>query len=157
LLKSSELGSELEPMSSELKDPMFHERLSRLIGSMPPFAWAEKIGIPKGTFSRVWNEGTVPGPEHLRRIAEKTGCSIDWLLRGEEENKIWCNPEPAPIVSERHTVYTTSKDPVLSEIISILENDLPEDKPFILKVLRGKKELKEGMSGLGLYRQDGEN
>ena len=72
-------------MSSELKDPQFHARLEYIIGKNQPFAWADKIGIPKGTFSRVWNEGTVPGPEHLKRIQEKTGYSIDWLLTGEGE------------------------------------------------------------------------
>lgn len=70
-------------MSIELKDPQFHARLSAIIGKESPFAWAERIGIPKGTFHRVWNEGTVPGPDHLRRIAEKTGITIDWLLTGD--------------------------------------------------------------------------
>jgi len=70
-------------MSIELKDPQFHSRLSAIIGKESPFAWAERIGIPKGTFHRVWKEGTVPGPDHLRRIAEKTGFTVDWLLTGE--------------------------------------------------------------------------
>lgn len=70
-------------MSSELKDPAFHARLAALIGSEKPFVWADRIGISKGAFSRIWNEGTVPGPDHLRRIHEAEGVSLDWLLTGE--------------------------------------------------------------------------
>ena len=70
-------------MSSELKDPQFHARLQLLIGKEQPFAWAARVGISKGAFHRIWNEGTVPGPDHLRRIREVTGASIDWLLTGE--------------------------------------------------------------------------
>ena len=74
-------------MSCELKDPEFHGRLVLLIGQDKPFSWSDRIGISKGAFSRVWNEGTIPGPVHLKRIAEKTGVSIDWLLTGEGDMK----------------------------------------------------------------------
>lgn len=70
-------------MSSELKDPEFHARLAELIGAEQPYGWAARVGISKGAFARIWNEGTVPGPDHLRRIREVTGASIDWLLTGE--------------------------------------------------------------------------
>ena len=90
-------------MSIELKDPQFHSRLSAIIGKESPFAWAERIGIPKGTFHRVWKEGTVPGPDHLRRIAEKTGFTVDWLLTGEGPMK------RGETAAETHE-YTVGKD-----------------------------------------------
>lgn len=70
-------------MSSELKDPDFHARLILIIKDEQPFTWAARVGISKGAFHRIWNEGTVPGPDHLKRISQTTGVSIDWLLTGE--------------------------------------------------------------------------
>ncbi len=69
-------------MPIKLKNPDFHRRLSRLIGSEPPYAWASRVGISKGAFTRIWKEGTMPGAELLQRIAAATEVSIDWLLSG---------------------------------------------------------------------------
>lgn len=66
-----------------LKNPDFHARLVTLIGDMQPFAWAARVGISKGAFSRIWHEGTIPGPMLLRRITDATGVSIDWLITGQ--------------------------------------------------------------------------
>ena len=54
--------------------------------------------------------------------------------------------------SGKFKIYKTSghHDKAVVEIVDILEHDLPEAKPFILKILRGKKELKEGLGGLGM-------
>ena len=41
-------------------------------------------------------------------------------------------------------------DPDLVEIVDILQNDMPEAKKFVLKVLRGRKDVVEGMEGLGM-------
>jgi transcriptional regulator with XRE-family HTH domain len=70
-------------MTSELKDPEFHVRLTEIIGQERPFSWAAKAGLSKGAFSRIWNEGTVPSPDLLKKISAATGYSIDWLLTGE--------------------------------------------------------------------------
>lgn len=69
--------------SSELIDPAFKKRLATLVGAEQPFSWAVRVGIPRATFSRIWNEGAPPRAEHLRRIHQVTGVSIDWLLTGE--------------------------------------------------------------------------
>lgn len=61
----------------------FKERLEMLVGNEQPFAWAAKIGISKGAFSRIWHEGAVPKHEHLLKIKYRTGASLDWLLAGE--------------------------------------------------------------------------
>lgn len=66
-----------------LKKPEFHGRLKLIVGGERPFTWAHKVGISKGAFDRIWNEGTIPSPELLIRIYKKTHVSITWLLTGE--------------------------------------------------------------------------
>ena len=65
------------------KNARFHARLRRLIGREAPYAWADRMGISKGAFTRIWKEGTVPTSELLYRIRAATGVSLDWLLTGE--------------------------------------------------------------------------
>ncbi len=69
-------------MSSQFKNPEFRARLGEVIGNERPFIWAKRMGISSGGFSRIWNEGTIPGPEILIRIAKLNYVSIDWLLIG---------------------------------------------------------------------------
>ncbi|MBN2427239.1 MAG: LexA family transcriptional regulator [Deltaproteobacteria bacterium] len=66
------------------KEPEFRTRLEQLMNGESPFSWAARIGLSKGSFARVWKEGTIPSPNNLRLIADKTGVSIDWLLSGRE-------------------------------------------------------------------------
>ena len=64
------------------KEPAFRARLEQLMEGESPFSWAARIGLSKGAFARVLKEGTIPSPNNLRLIADKTGVSIDWLLSG---------------------------------------------------------------------------
>lgn len=66
-----------------LEDPGFHSRLSEIIDTDEPFAWAARVGIPSASFSRMWKKGVVPKAPHLKTIREATGVSLDWLLTGE--------------------------------------------------------------------------
>lgn len=66
----------------------FHDRLAELIGNEKPFVWAERMGISKGAFSRIWNKGTLPSPELLGRIKTGATVSIDWLLFGEGQRNV---------------------------------------------------------------------
>ena len=70
-------------MSSQLRDPAFKARLEVLVGEEQPFSWAARLGIAKGSFSRIWNEGVLPRGPTLAKIASATGVSLDWLVRGE--------------------------------------------------------------------------
>lgn len=92
-------------MSSELKEPGFHKRLAKVIGDETPFGWAARVGISKGAFSRIWNEGTIPGSEHLKRIAENTDVSIDWLLIGEGDMYRGKPSRDGVIIAEGATDY----------------------------------------------------
>lgn len=75
-------------MNTETPDHGFHARLAQLIGAEEPFAWAKRAGIPSSTFSRFWNERTIPKSEHLCRIADYSGVSLDWLVRGLEPMRL---------------------------------------------------------------------
>lgn len=75
-------------------DPGFRSRLSVIIGEKDPFSWAKSIGIPKGTFSRIWHQGSVPTAKHLRAIKKATGVSLDWLIAGEDLSEAWTSQEP---------------------------------------------------------------
>lgn len=69
-------------MNSENGDNTFHQRLAELIGGEEPYAWARRMGIPSGTFARIYPDGTIPKAEHLTRIADGAGVTLDWLLLG---------------------------------------------------------------------------
>jgi transcriptional regulator with XRE-family HTH domain len=70
-----------------VENPEFYERLKLLIGDDKPFAWAARVGLSKGAFNRVWNQGTIPSHEGLVKIKIATGVSLDWLLTGEGGNE----------------------------------------------------------------------
>lgn len=71
-------------MGGAAKNEAFHQRLALLIGTEEPFRWAKRIGIPAGTFDRMWNKYDIPKHDHLCRIARGCNVSLDWLLLGEE-------------------------------------------------------------------------
>lgn len=72
-------------MNSKFRNPEFRARLADVIGDEEPFAWAKRVGIPSGTFARIWKEGTVPKAEHLVKISEKIGTDLNWLLSGQQQ------------------------------------------------------------------------
>lgn len=64
-------------------DELFVKRLKLLIGEQRPYTWASAVGISKGAFSRIYNEGIIPGPDLLRRIKRHSRCTLDWLVDGD--------------------------------------------------------------------------
>lgn len=72
-------------MGGAAKNEAFHQRLALLIGTEEPFRWAKRIGIPAGTFDRMWNKYDIPKHDHLCRIARGCNVSLDWLLLGDAE------------------------------------------------------------------------
>ena len=69
-------------INSEMSES-FRQRLAQVIGDEKPFVWAKRAGIPSATFTRIWKEGAIPKSEHLLRIADYAGVSVDWLLGRE--------------------------------------------------------------------------
>ena len=84
--------------SPQLRNPGFHSRLTELIGADRPYAWAERVGLSKGAFTRIWKEGSVPTSELLYRIRAATGVSLDWLLTGERSPGPPARPTAADLV-----------------------------------------------------------
>ena len=75
-------------MNGITKNEAFHQRLTLLIGTEEPFRWAKRMGIPVGTFARMWNNRDIPKHEHLCRIAQRCDVSLDWLLMGNEKSPL---------------------------------------------------------------------
>lgn len=70
-------------MTETIRNPGFRDRLSELVGQEEPFAWAKRVGIPGGTFARIWGEGTIPKADHLARIVKATDVDLNWLVLGQ--------------------------------------------------------------------------
>lgn len=60
----------------------FLGRLEGLIGEEGPYAWASRLGIKKGPLQTIYHRKSIPGSEWLIDVCEKTGWSLDYLLRG---------------------------------------------------------------------------
>lgn len=58
--------------------------LINIFGSGKPSAFCKKAGIPQSTFQYYIN-GRLPHAEHLIRIHDKFGVSLNWLLTGKGE------------------------------------------------------------------------
>jgi transcriptional regulator with XRE-family HTH domain len=138
----------------------FKDRLKVAMAGESNRSFAEKCAISEGTLRRYLSGETFPPLDTLEVIANAAGVRLSWLASGEgpmrlEEKDLSITPDmlEGMIVSEGHgfiRAYGKIKDKDLVEIVDILEHDLPEAKKFILKVLRGRKETKEGLEGLGL-------
>lgn len=120
-------------MSSELKKNLFRKRLEILIGKERPFAWAARMGISKGAFSRIWNQGTIPSSPLLLQIAESTGVSLNWLLAGKEPmflNASRSREKAVTTIADRHeTERIAEVNPILLEsTICLVEKYLRDRK-----------------------------
>ncbi len=73
-------------MSKKIKKQTFKDRLILLMGDERPYTWSKHVGIEKGLFQYYWQKGKVPTYENLLKIANYSGCSIHWLLTGEDVN-----------------------------------------------------------------------
>lgn len=103
--------------NNELKTP-FVERLSLLIGDEGPYAWANRVGIPRSAFWRIWTDSAIPRKKTLLRIQEATGASPDWLLHGLGE--------PPPDVQQR--LEQQQAKPVAPVIYPTKEGGLNSDR-----------------------------
>lgn len=110
-------------------------------------SFATLMGVHPSNLNR-WISGEVaPSYEYISKIGFYSGVSLDWLLTGEE-------PMIRVKSKENKTMPDKENDFELREIIDILEHDLPEMKKYVLKILKGRKEMKEGMIGLKSFEKN---
>jgi hypothetical protein len=101
------------------------------------------LKLTHGALSNHKKRGTVP-LDALLTYCETKNILFDWLLTGEGEPERKKN-----IVLEPDIHYNRcGADTELSEIVDILQYDLPEAKKIVLKLLKGRKEFKEGIKAL---------
>ncbi len=80
------------------------------------------------------------------------GININWLLTGE--GPMEKTPQSKDnIVSEDRAIYNNKviEDPELEEIIKLLKEN-PKDKKLVLKLLKGKKDIKEALEGFEIKK-----
>lgn len=104
--------------------------------------FATLLGVHPSNLNR-WISGEVaPSYEYISKIGYYSGVSLDWLLTGQE-------PVTKAGTSETRTMVPDAESDVeLREIVDILRHDLPELKKNILKILRGRKQIKEGIADI---------
>jgi transcriptional regulator with XRE-family HTH domain len=104
-------------------------------------SFAMLLGVHPSNLNR-WISGEVaPSYEYISKIGFYSGVSLDWLMTGEE-------PMVKTKCPEKKMTQEEEGDEELKEIINILKHDLPELKKHVLKILRGRKEIKEGIAGI---------
>lgn len=120
-------------------------RLVREKAGLSQEAFALKLAVTPATVNRYEKGHRVPGADFLTQLVSEFKCDPGWLLTGEEITLI--KEALPPSVAEGAAVYSIG-DVELREIMNILKHDLPEAKEYVLKILKSRKGLKEGMEGL---------
>ncbi len=126
-------------MSLQLENLDIRPQLKVLIGNKAPFAWAAEVGIPKGSFHKIWNTGSPPQMSHLLLIAQKEGVSLDWLTTGEGPKKR--GEGQVNDASEEHPLAVSPGewDPqLMAELIEAVEEALEKLKVKIIPKEKGK-------------------
>lgn len=121
--------------------------------------FAEPLSISGSYVSDIEKGKAVPSEAVIREIVDKYRVSRIYLETGRgamvkvPSARTFLQPRipsttvkiPDNSVSESPLIYSLNYDRELQEIMDILINALPEDKPLVLKLLRGRKESKEAL------------
>ena len=105
-------------------------RLKTVLAARTDADVARGLGISTAALSSFKRHGKFPY-ERLVKFCLSKGISIDWLLTGKGH-----------MVAVEESF---NDDPELREIVHILRHESPEAKRCILKILRARRELKEGV------------
>lgn len=124
------------------------EKLREFYGFKTFGKLANFLGVKQNTLSS-WISRDSLDEDLIFRKCE--GISYDWIRTGEGEMLL-------PSVKDGLEAYTkdqsyslslTIADPVLVDIVRILQDDLPELKEKVLNILKARKELKDAVKALG--------
>lgn len=106
-MTEKKLDSEEAPASAESAGEVssgFHERLRKLVGDEPPYAWSRRIGIQKGTMDGLWNGRAMPQTKTLLKIDRHTNVSLSWLLSGKGPERI----DARTVVAQSERTYAVA-------------------------------------------------
>lgn len=119
----------------EARLPVFADRLSEALARarMSQKDLALKIGRSEGAVSRWIGEGRLPGVLMIRRIAEASRASVDWLLGLPDA------PEPAVTVDPKALARLSKTAALLAEELRSLQEDLAEAPQSAKRVTRTKR------------------
>ena len=125
------------------------ERLKLEFGYKRDKDIADALEMSGTAFYNHKARGTIPY-EALSTFCEKKGISFDWLLTGdapvrraEKEKPLQGAEEPA--------IYKVRENPKLAEVIRMLKEH-PQDTELVLKLLKGKKDIKEALEGFEISK-----
>jgi len=110
---------------------------------------AQYLGLESAVaISKYESDQREPDKDKLIKISKLGNTSLDWLLTGEGEMG-WGEKEGL-LLAETADIYKV-RDTELSEIIRLLKEH-PQDKKLVLKLLKGKKDIKEALEGFGVKK-----
>ncbi|MEW6068929.1 MAG: helix-turn-helix domain-containing protein [Nitrospirota bacterium] len=138
------------------------DKIKQLKGIKKDTDLAKMLNVKPNTLATWRIRKTIPH-DVLFRFCEEHQYDMSWLISGELTTKyiekdgkkiLVFSGEPASykkeeipsVVAESSADYI--EDPELAEIIDILKYDLPEAKKAVLKILKYRKGLKEGIKDL---------
>lgn len=117
------------------------ERIKKVKNYHDDHEVAELLGFSRSAFSERKRRDSIP-QDKLTLFCERENINMDWLLTGKGEMKLYFDR-----VAETPATYNV-KDPVMAEIIDLLETEPPEVKRICLKILKNRQEIKEGFQSL---------
>lgn len=107
---------------------------------------AGKIGLSVVTLNRYETGRRTPPADVLLRLTQELNCDSNWIMTGEVQDAS-TNKDLADVDFKR-----LHEDSAMRKIIDLLEHDLPEAKEQILKILEGRKLMKDGFNALSVTR-----
>jgi len=119
-------------------------RLHEISGKKNEYEVAEILGLNKVAFAARKSRGSIPEKE-IKITCVNNGWNFDWVMTGEgSANLAPPNQADFPAIGD----YQFLSDPVLNEIIEMLQVEPPETANFILQLLKSRKSTREALKGL---------
>jgi transcriptional regulator with XRE-family HTH domain len=123
-------------------------RLARKSCGYTQAGLAKQVGISTITFNRYETGNRGIDSSLVVNLAEILNCDLIWLLTGQGDMR--GDSGAIHQKASNDVLLNKQNDPLLTEIMQILVNDLPDEKESFLKVLLGRKQMREGLSALGV-------
>jgi transcriptional regulator with XRE-family HTH domain len=128
-------------IGSKIRSIRRERRLSQI-------ALAREAGISVVTLNRYEKGHRNPSAVVLSKIATVLNCDYQWGIGNKEDITGAEGGRP----SQTNAPDERLLDPIMQEIVKLLENDLPELKEQILNILQGSKQIKTGFHTIGINR-----